>query len=726
MESPYRSQETVTQLLQDWHETMDRQGQLLILMDALQKLQKKANAYTSKAALSGDSQTVTLQVKEAEREAELIQQAVTAVRGTMERVASEWETYNDCMTSLQTWLTQQRDVMHDQDMSKWTSCQARLNEAGNFLIEVTDSSASLALTEQLRKINMQWAGCVKRTKFGVSSESSVGPLCLQTVPSLTQEASFLLNQPLEVSSVPLKAKQQKLQLISKKMTEVDLSSLSPSTDFTPPQVLAEAERTCGELQRAASRLEGRLAELNHWSTETLDCYQQLKERKHKGRPALQSTAKALISRGSQLENQVVTEGQDLQVLVAQVQKTSPLQHLSTSDMQDRISEAVNHCQEILGMFSSLGFQRPVGAANQTQKQPEPGAIVVARTKHVDKIGNVSVQTHIPNQFLAEFPSQLPRQRAKDLQQIVMQDEPTIVIPRVQILPQPLREPVPQIHSPLTPTRKDTESHPMIQPQSFPQTFNQAPSPSFSELVTSTVSKEKESPHTLQTNKSKSRSVSKPKTPQTEKKPPLPPAMDRSEVHSKAQSMAKSRLLKARFHLQGRIQQAINLFGGRDISDTQAKRKQKALKVLQPAVLEEFLGAVEGFGAFCTGSQLQEVSRLSDSVRKQWEDVRREIAAFVPVLRSHIRAGEHSFSVVQCETQTNNLHEATDQTDRGSVLQQRQAVTDEDASVEERAESLQELCDTLTPGESSLTTDPLRESEEVQETQPSDTMLQSDQ
>ncbi|XP_060907682.1 nesprin-2-like isoform X3 [Labrus mixtus] len=723
--APYRSQETVTQLLQDWHETMERQGQLLILMDALQKLQKKANAYTSKAALSEDSQIVTRQVKEAEREAELIQQAVTAVRGTMERVASEWETYNDCMTSLQTWLTQQRDMMHDQDMSKWTSCQARLNEAGNFLIEVTDSSASLALTEQLRKINMQWAERVKRTKFGVSSESSVGPLCLQTVPSLTQEASFLLNQPLEVSSVPLKAKRQKLQLMSKKMTEVDLSSLSPSTDFTPPQVLAEAERTCGELQRAASRLEGRLAELNHWSTETLDCYQQLKEKKRKGRPALKSTAKALISRGLQLENQVVTEGQDLQDLVAQVQKTSPLQHLSTSDMQDRISEAVNHCQEILGMFSSLGFQRPVGAANQTQKQPEPGAIVVARTKHVDKIGNVSVQTHIPNQFLAEFPSQLPQQRAKDVQQIVTQDEPTIVIPRVQILPQPLREPVPQIHSPLTPTRKDTESHPTIQPQSFPQTFNQAPSPSFSELVTSTVSKEKESSHTLQTNKSKSRSVSKPKTPQTEKKPPLPPAMDRSEVHSKAQSMAKSRLLKARFHLQGRIQQAINLFGGRDISDAQAKRKQKALKVLQPAVLEEFLGAVEGFGAFCTGSQLQEVTRLSDSVRKQWEDVRREIAAFVPVLRSQIRAGEQSFSVVQCETQTNNLHEATDQTDHGSVLQQRQAVTDEDASVEERAESLQELCDTLTPGESSLATDPVRESEEVQETQPSDTMLTSD-
>ena len=52
----------------------------------------------------------------------------------------------------------------------------------------------------------------------------------------------------------------------------------------------KVERTCGELQRAASGLEGRLAELDHWSTEALDCYQLLKEKEQRGRSALQSTA----------------------------------------------------------------------------------------------------------------------------------------------------------------------------------------------------------------------------------------------------------------------------------------------------------------------------------------------------------------------------------------------------------------------------------------------------
>ncbi|XP_074540850.1 nesprin-2a [Halichoeres trimaculatus] len=685
--APYRSQEMVTQLLQDWHETISRQGQLLILMDALQNLKTKANVYTSKAALSEDSQLITRCIKEAESEAEFIKQTVTAVRGTMERVASSWETYNSCLSSLQTWLAQETDL-HDQDMSEWTSRQAKLNEAGNVLIEVTESSTSLALAEQLRRVNMQWAECMKRTKFEVPPEPRGSPVCLQ---ALTQEASLLLRQPLEVSSVTLKANRQKLQMLSKKMTDWDLSSLSQSKDSQIPQMLVEAERACGDLHRAASGLEGRLAELDRWSTEALDCYQKLKMKEERGRPALETTAKVLVSRGLELKTQVISEGQDLQDLVARVQKTSPLQHLSTSSLQDRISEAVSCCQEILEMFSSTEIKSPVRKPHRTQNPLKTGSIVVARTKHVDQVGNVQMQNQDPDQ-----------------------DQPTIAVPQTQMLPQPLKEPVPKIYS---------ESKPVSQPLSDSKPTCPA-SPALLKHGTSSVQGDIESSSTRQTNKFKVKLQSQQNAPQSVKKPPLPPAMDRSEVHSKAQSMAKSRLLKARSHLQGRIHQAIRLFGGRDLSGSEAKRKQRALKVLQPAVLEEFLGAVEGFGAFCTEAQIQELVLLSDSVRKQWEDVRREIAAFVPVLLSHVKDGKQSFSV-QSEKQTNSLHEASHTTDPDRVLQQ-QAVVDEAASEEEQAESLHRLCDALTPTDSScLTTEALKESDEIQEAQQRDTMLQSD-
>ncbi|XP_039874015.1 nesprin-2 isoform X3 [Simochromis diagramma] len=740
--TPYRSQETIHVLLQDWHETIEHQDLLFTLTSALHTLEEKANVYTSKAALSENFQLVTRQVKEAESEVEMVKQAVTATRGTMERVLCAWETYNKNLASLQAWLAQEKRIQSPaatQDISEWTSRQAQLNEAGNYLIEVTEMSISLSLVEQLSKVNIQWAEYMKKAMFEVSSEPCTGASCLQMVHSMTQEASLLLRQPLEVASVPLKAIRQKLQLLSKKMAEVNVSSLSSSPDFqtsyfekiqkTLPQMLVEAEGACGELQQAASRLEGGLAELDRWSTDAMDCYNHLKEKSHRGHPTMESTAKGLISRGFQLANQVKTEEQDLQGLVGILQKTSPLQHLSTSSLKDRVTEAVSYCQDILGMFSSLGYKQEVGefpknqpaveTIFQTKKQPEIGLLVVARSKHVENIGNIMLQSQHSDQLSAST----PQQRTRDLQG-KLHDERDIITPKI-VTSYP---PVTYIQSHFLQSAKEAESELLIQPQSFSKShplassFSENDQPLPATTQTPIKGKFSESPvpakygGSLPCQFQTKHKNTGPSSIQSSK-PPQPPVMVHREVHSRAQSMARSRLEKARFRLQGRIQQATKLFGGKEISESEAKKKQKALKILQPAMLEEFLCAVEGFGAFCSGSQLQDLMLLSDSVRNQWEDTRREMAAFIPILWSKIREGKQSFSVVQCETHTNTVH--TDQTDDDS-LQQQQAVTEGAASIEERVESLRELCETLTPKKSScLATDQLSESDEVEETQPRD-------
>lgn len=50
-------------------------------------------------------------------------------------------------------------------MNEWTSRHAQLNEAGNFLIEATETSTSFVLTEQLSKVNKSWAERMKKTVF---------------------------------------------------------------------------------------------------------------------------------------------------------------------------------------------------------------------------------------------------------------------------------------------------------------------------------------------------------------------------------------------------------------------------------------------------------------------------------------------------------------------------------------------------------------------------------
>lgn len=244
------------------------------------------------------------------------------------------------------------------------------------------------------------------------------------------------------------------------------------------------------------------------------------------------------------------------------------------------------------MFSSLGFREHVETAHQTQRQTEAGLFVVARTKHADQVGKVILQTQDQNQVSPESPSERTQQSTRGLHQhMSTKDEPTTVIShnQIQTLPK-LLEPEHYIHSPLDQSLKEAE--PTIQPQSIYKTFAQVSGLSSNDqlltfqapvgpkcpkspvpVVTTPVPEEKKSSSASQTHKSKSRIRGEPNTLQSVKTSPQPPVMVRSEVHSKAQSMARSRLDKARFRLQGRIQQAIRLHGGRKISESQAKRKQ---------------------------------------------------------------------------------------------------------------------------------------------------------
>ncbi|XP_056337477.1 nesprin-2a [Danio aesculapii] len=375
---PYGSQESVQYLLQDWHETVDKEGLVWKLKEALHKLKDTTISYASKAAMADDLPVVNRQVKEADSETRASTDAAESVKSTMERVLGEWESYKNCLYRLQVWLGQESQTQipekeqkrFSSSLNEWSTRQAQLNETGNFLIEISDASTSHSLSDELRRLNMQWADFMKRTKFAVTHQ----PVCtvpgVQTAQGLMQESGWVLRDTLEVSSGPLRIYRKKLQGIIKKISELDLNSISPSPDCKEEtfqklkQALLEmyntlnrVDQVCEGLQRAASLLEGRLAELENWSTEAQEICQHLSSRQRRGHLESHLRAKALISRGLQLEGLVVTEGEDLQVLVTSVQKNSTLPYLSITALQDRLKQTVSHCQEVTEMLSSHGVKR---------------------------------------------------------------------------------------------------------------------------------------------------------------------------------------------------------------------------------------------------------------------------------------------------------------------------------------------------------------------------------
>uniref|UniRef100_A0AAR2KFY0 Calponin-homology (CH) domain-containing protein n=1 Tax=Pygocentrus nattereri TaxID=42514 RepID=A0AAR2KFY0_PYGNA len=392
----YISQEAVRVLVQDWNETVNKQTLPSMLEGSLYKLKHIASKYTSKSALAGDSSHVSKEVKTLEMETAATLQDVKMVKGIMGRVLAAWDSYCDSYSSLHAWLEQgtqsnrhgQRAEVTAEMMAEWSSRQAHLNDVGNYLIESTDPQTSRSLSDELCRINLLWADFVRRTQFDLVEESSVRPASPQTLQCLVREANQLLKEPVEVLSGSLRTYRKRLQFMMKKIKDVDLDSLTPSPECLAEtlsklkqaipevlQTLCEAMQVCEELQQSVCGLDGRLAELLHWEAEAREFYQLLKERAHKHQRGEDARTRLLISRGLQLEGQVVMEEQDLQVMVMSGQKNSPLQYLISSAMQDRVRATVAQSQEAVGLLSSLGARRD---RSPTGRQPPQKIFVQER------------------------------------------------------------------------------------------------------------------------------------------------------------------------------------------------------------------------------------------------------------------------------------------------------------------------------------------------------------
>ncbi|XP_028420977.1 nesprin-2 [Perca flavescens] len=376
---PYISPEAVRVLLQEWHDVVNTQELPSLLEAALHKLKQVSEKYSRKSALAADYHQVSQQVKQLEEDTAQVLEEVTTAKSTLGRVLLAWDSYSDDLSSLQAWLEQgssthshgHRPLVTSESLAEWGSRQAHLNEVGNFLMEAADPQTSRSLAEELCRLNMRWAEFNKRNTFDSTAEPSAD---IQTRPqdiqALIREATLILKEPLETMAGPLRTYRKRLELLMRKIKEVDLEALAPSQECPADQLqklklaipevmqtLFEAEHVCTELQHSVSGLDSRLAELLHWETEARELYQLLRAAERQKQRGQDPRARVLISRGLQLEGQVVTEEQDLQVMVMTTQKNSPIQYLHASAMQDRVRAAVAQSQEAVGMLSSLGARR---------------------------------------------------------------------------------------------------------------------------------------------------------------------------------------------------------------------------------------------------------------------------------------------------------------------------------------------------------------------------------
>ncbi|KYO18532.1 nesprin-2 isoform E [Alligator mississippiensis] len=165
----YGAKESVELLLADWHDFIEKRRIITQLETAFQICEDLKNKSKSTTMLAGDSQYTSKLFKTVESKISMCREYISNVNAILQKVLSSWSTYTENMPLLKTWLEEARKghsrKIPTESLSAWNSVHGSLNEAGNFLIEVSSEDMGSDISKELKKLNRKWAKFIKRTQF---------------------------------------------------------------------------------------------------------------------------------------------------------------------------------------------------------------------------------------------------------------------------------------------------------------------------------------------------------------------------------------------------------------------------------------------------------------------------------------------------------------------------------------------------------------------------------
>uniref|UniRef100_A0A8C0HMF1 Spectrin repeat containing nuclear envelope protein 2 n=1 Tax=Buteo japonicus TaxID=224669 RepID=A0A8C0HMF1_9AVES len=204
----YGTKESVESLLENWNVSLRYMYHTLtiIVLPHLFLIQAYLkNKNISNPDLAEDPQEISRLFKTVESKISMCRDYISNVNTTLQKVLSSWSNYTENIHLLKTWLEEKRNE-HPKEipaeiLAKWNLVHGSLNEAGNYLIEVSKEQVGSNIAKELKKLNRRWAKFIKRTHFTVLilygnllvSKSHTVPcsIKLEVILSLKEIASFL-------------------------------------------------------------------------------------------------------------------------------------------------------------------------------------------------------------------------------------------------------------------------------------------------------------------------------------------------------------------------------------------------------------------------------------------------------------------------------------------------------------------------------------------------------
>ncbi|PNJ70702.1 SYNE2 isoform 6 [Pongo abelii] len=159
----YGSRESVELLLEDWHKFIEEK-EFLARLDT--SFQKCGEVYKN---LAGECENISKQYMMVKSDVCMYRKKIYNVKSTLQKVLACWATYVENLRLLRACFeeTKKEEIKEVpfETLAQWNLEHATLNEAGNFLVEVSNDVVGSSISKELRRLNKRWRKLVSKTQL---------------------------------------------------------------------------------------------------------------------------------------------------------------------------------------------------------------------------------------------------------------------------------------------------------------------------------------------------------------------------------------------------------------------------------------------------------------------------------------------------------------------------------------------------------------------------------
>ncbi|XP_057586422.1 nesprin-2 [Hippopotamus amphibius kiboko] len=320
----YGSKESVELLLEDWHIFIEEKEFLAQLETSFQKCEEIHKN------LAGEYPYISKQYTMVEYHFCTYRKKMYNVKPTLQKVLACWTTYVENLRLLkacfeETKKKQMKEVPFE-TVSQWNLEHTTLNEAGNFLIQVSNDEVGSSISKELRRFNKRWRKFITKTQLEMNL-----PLIIK------QDEPFL-----DVSGNIQLSKEENLTVDFATDMSVELPENPNQSIMAGEEQEKENKEFTGQL-KVAEEVEKLIGQVEIWEAETTSIVDLLSQQDDVD-TLMKESLQHLIAKGSMYEELMSRTEDTLQVDVQNVSSQESLQHVLTAGLQAKIQEAKEKVQ----------------------------------------------------------------------------------------------------------------------------------------------------------------------------------------------------------------------------------------------------------------------------------------------------------------------------------------------------------------------------------------------